>query len=167
MNYPSVTIASANQQATILSLLEENREWLNSKGIKQWIIPFTLEWVSKCIERGEFHIAVVGDQTVGVFRLLESDPTFWGNDSRDSFYIHSLAVRRDWKGQGIGLSLLKWAEEYTRSNQRSYLRLDCMAENFALCAYYEQAGFKSCGVRDIQLGQFVWKAHLYQKDIDQ
>jgi len=167
MNYPAITIASTSQQAAISSLLEENREWLQSKGINQWIIPFTLEWVSKCIERREFHIATTDNQIVGVFRLLESDIMFWGDDSMDAFYIHSLAVRRDWKGQGIGLSLLKWAEDYARSKHRPYLRLDCMAENPSLCTYYEQAGFISCGDKDIQSGQFLWKARLYQKEVNQ
>jgi hypothetical protein len=43
LDYISVAIAPPNQHLAISSLLEENREWLASRGIKQWVFPFTPE----------------------------------------------------------------------------------------------------------------------------
>lgn len=166
MDNISIAIAKASQQPSITAILEENRAWLKSKGIQQWVLPFTSEWVDQRIERREFYIASIAEQAVGVFRLIESDPTIWENASTDAFYIHSLAVSKKWKGKAIGRSMLKWAEEYAVKNGRKYIRLDCMAENPVLCAYYERAGFISCGLKEIQYKHILWKARLYQKEAE-
>jgi RimJ/RimL family protein N-acetyltransferase len=44
---------------------------------------------------------------------------------------------------------------------KKFIRLDCMAENPALCAYYEQAGFTYCG----ETRGKGWKAALYEKKV--
>ena len=94
-------------------ILEEACQWLNAKGINQWTVPFSSSWISEHIEDGELYIANSDNLTVGVFRLLWSDPKFWEEDAGDAVYIHSLAVRRSFRGQGIGHYLLKWEEKYS------------------------------------------------------
>lgn len=163
----NISVASPHDHVVIAEIIEQARAWLtNTKGIDQWSIPFTADWISKCIARQEFFVANADDLTVGVFRLLKTDPAFWGETAEDAVYLHSLAVRRTstWQGRGIGHSLLTWAEEYT-AQQQPYLRLDCMAENAALCRYYEQAGFIACGTKEIQFGSRLWKSRLFQKAV--
>lgn len=45
--------------------------------------------------------------------------------------------------------------------ERKYIRLDCMAENPGLCAYYEQAGFVYRGETQGK----GWQAALYEKKV--
>jgi RimJ/RimL family protein N-acetyltransferase len=44
---------------------------------------------------------------------------------------------------------------------KKFIRLDCMAENPALCAYYEQVGFTHRGETQGK----GWKAALYEKKV--
>jgi GNAT superfamily N-acetyltransferase len=161
----AVSVASQLHQDIIIEILEDGRAWLKMKGINQWPFAFTLEWVNQCLEKREFFVANVDQETGGVFRLLHTDPFFWGDDVEDAIYIHTLAVRRSWQGRGIGCDLIRWAEDYTARHDRPYLRLDCMADNSVLCQYYEQAGFISCGMKEFQIRNFLYKAQLFQKAI--
>lgn len=165
MHNLTFSIASQSHQSIVIEILEDAREWLKAKGINQWPFPFTPEWVNQCLEKQEFFLANVDDTTVAVFRLLNTDPFIWEEDTEDAIYIHSLAVRRSWQGHGIGSNLLRWIEDYAVHNHRPYLRLDCMAENSVLCQYYKQAGFVACRIKEFQIRQFLYKAQLFEKAV--
>jgi hypothetical protein len=59
-----------------------------------------------------------------------------------------LAVRRGYPG--LGAALLGWAAESVRDAGRRFVRLDCVAGNPRLRAYYEAAGFAHRG--DVAVG---------------
>jgi RimJ/RimL family protein N-acetyltransferase len=50
-----------------------------------------------------------------------------------------MAVRRT--ASGLGKVILRWAGDVARRHGRHALRLDCVASNHRLPAYYEAAGF--------------------------
>jgi hypothetical protein len=50
-----------------------------------------------------------------------------------------MAVRRE--AAGLGAAILAWAADAARRHGRTALRLDCVASNDRLRAYYEAAGF--------------------------
>jgi GNAT superfamily N-acetyltransferase len=158
-----ISSAGPSDREEILEILEEIRKWLADSGIDQWPFPITTGWVQQRLERGEFRLAKIGSETVGVFRLLESDPGLWEENPGEALYIHSLAVRRRWKGHWIGRSILQWAEAYATGDNRAFLRLDCLAENTVLCRYYEQAGFSERGVKEIIIGDTVRRVRLFEK----
>jgi hypothetical protein len=54
-----------------------------------------------------------------------------------------MAVRRP--AAGLGSAILGWAAGVARERRLEALRLDCVASNGRLRAYYEAAGFVSCG----------------------
>jgi len=81
----------------------------------------------------------------GTLRVLLREPVVWPEAADDGVYVHSLAVRRVWAGQGLGLRLLEWAGNRAVFIDRSYVRLDCVANNEFLRRYYEQAGFAERG----------------------
>ena len=60
--------------------------------------------------------------------------------------MHGLAIGRGFAGRRLGRELLRWAEDHVARSGRSYLRLDCMAENRGLNGYYVRAGFR-CRLR--------------------
>jgi GNAT superfamily N-acetyltransferase len=90
-----------------------------------------------------------------------SDALFWPNAADDSIYLHRLAVRRAHAGQEVGKRLLYWAGPQTAAAGRKYLRLDCMAENPALCHYYLMCGFYFWG--EVSVRSF--KSALWEKEI--
>ena len=91
--------------------------------------------------------------------LTWADPHVWGEQPDDAGYVHGLAIRRDAAGQGLGAVMLAWAGRAVAAAGRPHLRLDCMAANAGLRAYYEHVGFTY--VRDLPDGS--WSASLYEK----
>jgi GNAT superfamily N-acetyltransferase len=141
-----VCLAAPGDAAVVGDILDDVRWWLSLRGIGQWTRPFGESWVAEKIAAGEVFIAWVDGAPVAVVRLLWEDRFFWGERDRgDAGYVHTLAVRRDRAGQGIGAALLRWAEEEVRRHGRRFLRLDCAAENQALDAYYQGLGFVAVG----------------------
>ena len=138
--------ASAADLATIAAVLEDARRWLAGRAIAQWPRPFADAWIAAKIAAGEFWVARLDGVPVAVVRLLWADPLFWGERERgDAAYVHTLAVRRDHAGRGIGARVLRWADDRARARRRRFLRLDCMVDNPALVAYYEREGFTPLG----------------------
>src|SRR2546430_11683389 len=56
-----------------------------------------------------------------------------------------------------------WAEERFAEARRSLVRLDCMAANPDLRAYYERLGFECRGTKQLNNG---FAAALYERPID-
>jgi GNAT superfamily N-acetyltransferase len=132
--------AALDDSAAILAILDDARQRLASRKIAQWETPFELSFINSALKRREFFIATVDQHIAGVFRLLWADPEIWG-DTTDSAYVHTLAVHRDFSGQGIGYRLLNWCEITAAQRGCRYLRLDCASFNSALRSYYTNYGF--------------------------
>ena len=126
----------------VMSMLEEAARWMVRRGIEGWT-PGSLSRrrIADLIESGEMYLAVLEGQPVGTFALEWSDSETWGNAPDDAGYVHGLAIRRNVAGTGLGRDLLKWAENSVSLSGKKYLRLDCVADNETLNAYYRQAGF--------------------------
>lgn len=145
---------------TVLSILEGAARWLASRGIDQWGPESSpRQRIVDCVERGEVYLFRVDGRPVGTLVLQWSDEETWGGVADDAGYVHGLVIRREWAGRGLGRALLKWAEDRAAAAGREYLRLDCAAENRALSAYYERAGFRRRG----QACVFGLRVCLYEK----
>jgi hypothetical protein len=56
-------------------------------------------------------------------------------------------------GAGLGGRLLRWGERHASAAGKSYLRLDCVASNETLRAYYERAAYEYVG--DVTVDEYV------------
>ncbi|MFN8592071.1 MAG: GNAT family N-acetyltransferase [Thermomicrobiales bacterium] len=141
-----MTAAGPDDLPAIQAILHGAQAWLASRGIPQWPRPFPGEWIAARHAAGEFLVARHEGEIVAVVRVLQRDPQLWTDPAQDdALYVHSLAVARKCAGQGIGAALLAWIGEQAKREGRSRLRLDCVATNPALWAYYERLGFVSRG----------------------
>lgn len=156
---------------TVLAILEEAAQWITAKGINQWY-PGCFrdserrEEICASLQRGEVYLAILADgQIVGTVTLQSvgtRDQQLWKERAGErAFYIHALAVRRLPAAKGVGRYLLHWCEEMALLTDIYTIRLDCMAENHALCTYYEQSGFTRCG----EAHHNAWNAKLYEKNL--
>lgn len=125
-----------------MAILEEASAWLHARGIDQWPRTFTPAALEQSIARTETWLALVDGTISGTATLTWSDP-LWDDLGGQAGYVHRLATRRT--TPGLGATVLAWAADVTRRFGRRSLRLDCVATNTALCAYYEQAGFERRG----------------------
>jgi GNAT superfamily N-acetyltransferase len=135
----------------VLDVLTDAAAWLRSRGVAQWPARFPTDWVTPTIEAGETWLAEIGGEIVGSLVVQWDDPLFWAGYARDAGYLHRLAVRRH--GGGLGARLLLWAEDHAAAAGKKYLRLDCVASNESLRAYYERAAYQY--VDDVVVHEFI------------
>lgn len=161
--------AQPSDLATITDILEEAASWIASLGIDQWQPDSFLDAsgqqrIAQNIGQREAYLVLYNEQVIGTVTVQEGsaiDEELWGYETlQDALYVHRLAVRRVFAGRGIGYVLLKWAEQPAANAGKTFLRLDCMADNSALCAYYERTGFTCRGI----IGQ-NWKSGIYEKSV--
>lgn len=146
----------------VQAILEGARQWLLSKGINQWPYPIAKDWLAKRISEHEVYLASVNGITIGTVTIQWSDEETWGEMPDDAGYIHQIAIRRDFKGNGLGMGLLGWAEKRIASQNKQFARLDCWSENPKLCAYYENAGYI---FQRLVATKYGWSVNLYEKEI--
>ena len=143
--------ARAPDLETVLSILDGAALWLASRGIEQWGPGSSpRRRIVDRMKNGEVYLFRLDGWPVGTLVLQWSDEETWGDVADDSGYVHGLAIRRDQAGKGLGRELLCWAEDRVAAAGKEYLRLDCAAENRALNAYYERAGFRRRGRASVQ-----------------
>ncbi|HEX3271392.1 MAG TPA: GNAT family N-acetyltransferase [Ktedonobacterales bacterium] len=149
----------------LIEIHEDVARWLWSRGIRQWEPgTFPRERLIACIERGEVYLVRLDDVPVGMAILQEADEYTWGARLDDALYLHGLRVLRAYAGRGIGRAILRWAEEQVTTRGRIYLRLDCMADNAKLRAYYEDAGFRCVGEKAWE-DDPSWRSSLHEKRV--
>ncbi|HZC06136.1 MAG TPA: GNAT family N-acetyltransferase [Ktedonobacterales bacterium] len=138
-----LTRAAEADAATLVALYDEAAAWLTAGGLRQWAPgQFTPVMVVEELRVGHaVYLLRRDDEPVGKLTLQWDDPEMWGERSPDAGYVHGLCVRRAVAGLGVGAALLDWAGQRVRTSGRRWLRLDCMAANPALRAYYERLGF--------------------------
>lgn len=155
--------AGASDLDTVLSILEEAALWTSHRGIEGWQPgSFSRRRIADRIERGEMYLAKIAGETFGTLALQWSDAEVWGDATEDAGYVHGLTIKRQFGGRGLGRELLRWAGERAALSGKSYLRLDCRAENRELNEYYERAGFCWRGRARV----WGFGVNLYEKRVD-
>jgi GNAT superfamily N-acetyltransferase len=139
----TVAPATPDDVDTIVRLDEESAAWARARGHEPGEPPIPLrEIVERRVARGEAYLAWLDATPVGTLTLQWADAPVWGgNDTGDALYVHGLMTSRAHAGRDIGLALLHWAGQVAEDAGKNWLRLDCRADNPALRAYYERAGF--------------------------
>ncbi len=101
-----------------------------------------------CYDLPEMRLGVLAGEPVAVMVVQERDEFFWPDVAEgDSLFVHKLAVAasRRFKGQGAAVAMLDLAKVMALEQERSYLRLDCIADRPKLCSFYEEYGFRHVG----------------------
>ncbi|KAG0379979.1 hypothetical protein BGX24_010777 [Mortierella sp. AD032] len=150
-----------------IDILERAAQWMEVNKLNQWIpgsfvAPKTSAHIENTISLGNAFFIIktspastsnstdnYKETIIGTFTLNYTDPfdqMLWTElveDWTDAVYLHRLVVEREYKGFGLGPKALYFAELEGLKRGKHFLRLDCMADNKLLKAYYrEKAGFK-------------------------
>jgi len=133
--------ATTDDVALVSSILTEAAVWLKELGKPLWRTEnITPEQIAK--EVNLFFIAYVGGQVAGTLKFQTEDKLFWPDvPDNNSAYVHRLAIRRRFAGQGVSTIMLLWAVNRARSLGKQFLRLDCEATRLRLRKIYEDFGF--------------------------
>lgn len=139
----TVRMAGSADRAAIEQIVQAAYEpWVRTIGVRP--APLDADY-GALISRGVVFVCGVGELT-GVI-VLVPEP--------DVLLIENVAVRPDRQGEGIGRSLLAFAEDQVRDSDRSAVRLythSAMASNVAL---YERLGYVVTHRQPLDVGHLV------------
>jgi hypothetical protein len=159
--------ATPEDKGTILGLVYDARDYLQTKGTDQWSVPWpTPELYDAKIKRGlgGGKTWIVWDEdtpeptaaaSVTIARV--ANPSVWPKSVCESerpdapkrqraVYLHRLVTARKYAGGGLGWDLIDWAGKLAASQyQAECIRIDVWRTNAGLHEYYMKRGFISCG----------------------
>ncbi|MGN4422315.1 GNAT family N-acetyltransferase [Bacillus cereus group sp. MYBK30-1] len=151
----TIRIASEEESDRIINLLKEVAQWLQDKEVDQWQYLLGEEATAEILEgiREKYtYVVLKEDEIVGTVTVSpkqnEWDERIFGKEEvSNSLYIHRFAVKRKYKGNGIGEWILQWVEENVQSD-KEYLKLDCVGHNRTLNDFYKRYDFEYIGSTD-------------------
>ena len=141
-------LADEGNLPELVRLRDEAARWMLANGIDQWKPGEKGETHFRDrMEEGEVWLATLGEggPVAGAWELWWADPLAWGEQPSDAGYVHRLMVDRTVAPRGAGRRLLAAAERRIAECGRTFSRLDCVARNHQLAAYYERAGYTRVG----------------------
>ncbi len=141
-------------------LIRATADWLIKKGEKLWGPNETsLDELMRVTQAGELIVGRVAGELATCMYLHDEDRLFWPQVSPgEAFYIHRLAVAREFAGRGYAHAMLDWAVSEARSKGRPFLRLDC-EPRAKLLALYASAGYSRVDSAPIQVGEHFVVRH--------
>ena len=139
-------VAASSEPEVSAAIIEEVAAWGEAAGMPSWTPgSFTgpdsvgVSRLRGDLASGGLYLIWRGAHPIGTFSLLESDALFWPDGGEAAMYLHRFAVSRG--AAGAGRFAVEWCLRETRRRGRSYVRLDCLAENPGIRRYYEGFGF--------------------------
>jgi len=157
--------AETNETNIAFDLLKLAAQTLAEKNINQWSYWVNppkdkIEWIKDGFFNHEFFfIENDNKEIMGMFRLLDDDPIYWGEMNDKAKYLHSLIIHNKFSNNKIGKRVIDRVSEEALKNGIHYLRLDCEATNRKLCEYYENQGFIKVNQKTLPYSTY----NLYQK----
>ncbi|WP_199421772.1 GNAT family N-acetyltransferase [Actinotalea solisilvae] len=146
--------ARPDDAAALVALRDACARWQLARGVRQWVPgEVTLAVVAAQVAAGEWFVEDHEDhddhegRLVAAIRVLDEDPLVWP-DRLPAGYLHGFMVDRELSGAGRGEAVLHWAEDEVRRRGHDVVRLDCVATNEVLRAYYAARGYAERGVAD-------------------
>ena len=150
--------ATTEHLCVVLDLINEAREWLQTKEIDQWAEPWPTEEardkrVLTGLQNGATWIVWDGGIAAATVTIAKKpnlnvwqDPARTCDLSEKAIYVHRLITAREYAGTGLGEELINWAAlRGKRRNRAKWIRIDVWTSNEALHSYYENIGFSRCG----------------------
>jgi GNAT superfamily N-acetyltransferase len=140
--------------------LVEAANWQANSGMPMWRgEDLTSEQVSKDIHR--YFVAFACGQPAGTLKFQTEDKYVWPDiEDNAAAYVHRLAVRRSFAGQGVSTLMLSWAVDRARALGKQFVRLDCDTERLRLRKIYEDFGFTHHS--DKQWGSVLVTRYAYE-----
>ena len=151
----TIRIATEEESDSIITLLKEVAQWLQHKEVDQWQYLLGEEATAEILESIKekyTYVVTKGDEIVGTVTVSpkqnEWDEYIFGKEEvSNSLYIHRFAVKRKYKGNGIGEWMLQWIEENIQ-HDKEFLKLDCVGHNRIFNDFYTRTAFESVGSTD-------------------
>ncbi|MEU0165393.1 GNAT family N-acetyltransferase [Streptomyces iakyrus] len=136
--------------AALVRLRDDAARRLLARGVTGQWRPGELDedHFRRVMAHGEVWLAEAGGCLAGAWELWWEDEDAWGPQPPVAGYVHRLMVDRTTTAPGTGRLLLDAAEHRVAEAGRPRVRLDCLAGNAQLNAYYLDAGYRVVGRKE-------------------
>jgi len=126
-----------------LSLLHENLQWLEERGIRQWSADLIKRAYPEYQKLGENFVFEHKNQIVAVLSIHKRAPSYWREvlNTLDHRFMSKLAVDVSLRGQGLGRRALQAAQQLLRDEKVQELFLEVSSEEGFLIQYYKELDF--------------------------
>jgi ribosomal protein S18 acetylase RimI-like enzyme len=157
--------ARALDLPSVQGVLSGAARWMREERgvLDQWPEQFPDWLIEDAIARGEMFLVRAGTEIAGTVRIQNADVDAWGEDDGRAVYVHSLALRRKFSGQGLGAAILDKIQQDATAAGKPVLRLDCVATNVGLRNFYEQLGFEHRGDVVQRIGRTACTSSLFER----
>ena len=161
--------ADAADTGSVVALLDAAAEWQRDQGIDLWTPGQFSEDVRETIAKDDLYVRRRDGVIVGCFMLDEGSARMsrWliehGRRPARSV-VGRLTVAREFAGHGLGMELLRAADQLASSRGIAFLRLECPSDNQGLRRYYVGAGFTHIGDNDLPgANGEPWVSSVYER----
>ncbi len=141
-------------------------EWLNAKGVRQWLRALPHEEFLERERKGELFACYIDQKIAAIVTLAFEAGSYWademGSDAR--WWIKTLAVVRTWRGAGVGTLAMRGCEARVWGLRAPEVFLDCVDAGF-LPGYYAGLGYTVLARKDITyLSGYTFPVALMTKE---
>ncbi|WP_405753129.1 GNAT family N-acetyltransferase [Streptomyces sp. NBC_00012] len=150
MNDLCFRLADDTDAPALVRLRDDAARWMLAEGINGQWQPGELDedHFRRIMASGEVWIAEADGRAAGAWELWWEDEVAWGRQPPVAGYVHRLMVNRGSARPGTGRLLLRAAEQRVAEAGRAFVRLDCLAGNARLGAYYVNDGYRIVGHKE-------------------
>lgn len=141
---------------TIEEIYADVVRWMDENGLHQWEMR-NVAWaaLSEYYQINDFYIAYEGAAPAACMACVDVDPSFWPDIPKgESLFLHKVAVKRSFAGQGISKQLIDFAKKMARGRGIQAIRLDCHQDREKVRALYEKEGFR-CVEEKVLFGKYA------------
>jgi ribosomal protein S18 acetylase RimI-like enzyme len=111
---------------------------------------FPEELILKEIESDLNFKLIAGGKILCYFSIAFSDPVIWRDKEKgDALYLHRGVTAPEFRGLGLTRFIFEWARIKAKLINRKYIRIDTWGSNKELINYYERAGFRHIGYKEL------------------
>lgn len=150
-----MSLATVKDTTRVLHLLTETAKWFQQNGSTQWsdlLKGIDAHNTTGAIQRGDVFICTKEEELAGMVMLLQT-PSEWDcrlweltdEAPNDAIYLHRLAINRKYAHYKLGQSIVNWCKNDIQFEGKKKVRLDCVAHNEFLNAFYQKIGFTYVG----------------------
>ena len=140
--------ATINDLDSLLKITSACAFHMEKQNIFQWNSHYpNSNAFEEDIKREELFVYKINGDVIGcisVSTLMDDvyKHVSWLTPSINNIYIHRLAVHPDFQGIGIARKLMDFAEQKSKIEKRTSVRLDTFSKNLRNRKFYEHRGYK-------------------------
>jgi RimJ/RimL family protein N-acetyltransferase len=134
----------------IFELYSMATAYMKSKNQVHWP-EFSKELINHEIEEKRQWKLVIDGHIACIWAIDFNDDLIWGDKNNDpSIYIHRITTNPSFRGQNLVKQLIDWANDFGKSKDLQYIRMDTVGMNHGLINHYARIGFQFLGTKKLE-----------------